>query len=81
VGTFRGAGAGLLAGLSGPPLAAAAVAFDEGSEPLRALLRAALLRLGHRGAFARWRAEREALRAELLAAAALIPADASPPAR
>ena len=81
MGTLRGAGAGLLAGLSGPLLAAAAVAFDEGSEPLRALLRAALLRLGHRGALARWRAEREALRAELLAAAALIPADASPPAR
>jgi glycerol-3-phosphate O-acyltransferase / dihydroxyacetone phosphate acyltransferase len=81
VGRFRGAGAGLLAGLAGFFLAAAAVAFDEGSEPLRALLRAALLRLGHRGALSRWRAEREALRAELLAAAALIPADAVPPAR
>jgi glycerol-3-phosphate O-acyltransferase / dihydroxyacetone phosphate acyltransferase len=78
VGRFRGAGTGLLAGLAGFFLAAAAVAFDEGSEPLRALLRAALLRLGHRGALSRWRAEREALRAELLAAADLIPADPGP---
>ena len=77
-----GAGAGLLAGLAGFFLAAAAVAFDEGSEPVRTLARAAVLRLGHRGALARLRAEREALRAELLAAAALIPegpAAAAPP--
>jgi len=81
VGHLRGARAGLMAGLAGFFLAAAAVAFDEVSEPFRVLLRAALLRLGHRGALSRRRAEREALRAELIAAAALIPADAAPPDR
>jgi hypothetical protein len=74
VGLRLGAGAGLLAGVAGSLLAAAAVAFDEGSEPVRILARAALLRLlGHRGALSRLRAEREALRGELLAAAALVP--------
>jgi glycerol-3-phosphate O-acyltransferase / dihydroxyacetone phosphate acyltransferase len=76
VGLRFGAGVGLLAGLAGFFLAAAAVAFDEGSEPVRTLARAAVLRLGHRGALARLRSEREALRAELLAAAEVIPADA-----
>ena len=66
-------GAGVLAGVAGFFLAAAAVAFDEGSEPVRTLTRATRLRLGHRGALSRLRAEREALRAELVAAAALIP--------
>jgi hypothetical protein len=73
VGIRLGAGAGLLAGVAGFLLAAAAVAFDEGSEPVRTLARAVRLRLGHRGALSRLRAEREALRAELLAAAELIP--------
>jgi glycerol-3-phosphate O-acyltransferase / dihydroxyacetone phosphate acyltransferase len=68
-----GAGVGLLAGVAGFFLAAAAVAFDEGSEPVRTLARATVLRLGHRGALERLRVEREALRAELLAAAELIP--------
>jgi len=73
IGAGLGAGAGLLAGAAGFLLAAAAVAFDEGSEPVRTLARAAVLRLGHRGAPARLRAEQEALRAELLATAERIP--------
>lgn len=68
-----GPGAGLLAGVAGILLAAAAVAFDEGIEPVRTLVRAIGLRLGHRGALARLRAEQEALRGELLAAAELMP--------
>ena len=79
VGLWLGPGAGLAAALAGFFLAAAAVAFDEGSEPVRRLARGLVLRLGHRGALARLRAEREALRAELLAAADLIPAEAGPP--
>ena len=79
VGLGLGAGAGLLAGVAGVVLAAAAVAFDEGSEPVRTLARATRLRLGLRGALSRLRAEREALRGELLAAAALIPEDQSRP--
>jgi glycerol-3-phosphate O-acyltransferase / dihydroxyacetone phosphate acyltransferase len=75
VGLAAGARAGLLAGLAGIVLAAAAVAFDEGSEPVRTLARVAVLRLGQRGALARLRTEREALRAELLAAAEVIPAE------
>jgi 1-acyl-sn-glycerol-3-phosphate acyltransferase len=73
VGLWRGPGAGLLAGVAGFVLAAAAVAFDEGSEPVRELAWSAMLRVGHRRALMRLRAEGEALRAELLKAAALIP--------
>lgn len=76
VGYRLGAGAGLLAGLTGFFFAAAAVGFDEGSEPVRTLARVAVLRLGHGDALARLGAEREALRAELLEAADFVPADA-----
>ena len=79
VGLRLGAGAGVLAGVAGLFLAAAAVAFGEGSEPVRTLARATRLRLGLPGALSRLRAERETLRGELLAAAALIPEDRSRP--
>jgi 1-acyl-sn-glycerol-3-phosphate acyltransferase len=72
VGLALGARAGLVAGAAGFFLAGAAVAFDEGSEPLRALVRGVLLRVGHGGAMRRMRAEREALRSALLEAAALL---------
>ncbi|MGC3996969.1 MAG: lysophospholipid acyltransferase family protein [Anaeromyxobacter sp.] len=73
-GLWRGAAAGWLAALGAALAAAAALAFDEGSEPLRALLHAAWLRLRGGAALARVRAERAALRTELSAAAARIPA-------
>ncbi len=76
-GAGLGLAAGLLVGVAGFFLAAAAVAFDEGSEPVRTLVRGALLRLGHRGALARLRGEREALRAELITAATLVPTEST----
>jgi glycerol-3-phosphate O-acyltransferase / dihydroxyacetone phosphate acyltransferase len=75
-GLWRGLAAGWLAAAAAILCAAAAIAFDEGSEPVRALARALALRLGRRGALERLRAEREALRAELFAAADRVPAEA-----
>ncbi len=68
-----GALAGLLCAAGAAATGAAALAFDEGSEPIRALVRARLLRLGRRGALERLRQERAALRAELFAAAGALP--------
>jgi len=75
-GLWRGALAGLtcagLAILSG----AAALAFEEGSEPVRAVVRAGLLRLGAGAPLDRLRRERDGLRAELFAAAERLPPEA-----
>ncbi len=72
-GLWRGAPAGVAAAGAAVLAAGAALAFDEGSEPIRALLRALRLRLGRRGALERLQVERDALRAELLAAAVALP--------
>jgi 1-acyl-sn-glycerol-3-phosphate acyltransferase len=72
VGLAQGARAGVVAGAAGFFLAGAAVAFEEGSAPVRALARGVLLRVGHRGALRRLRAERGALRAELVEAAETV---------
>lgn len=76
-GLWRGPLAGLAAAAAAVLAAGAALVFDEGSEPIRALLRALRLRLGWRGALHRLRAERDALRAELFAAAEALPAEAA----
>jgi hypothetical protein len=68
-----GALGGLLCAAGAAAAGAAALVFEEGSEPIRALVRATLLRLGRRGALERLRRERAALRAELFAAAEALP--------
>ncbi len=66
------ANVGLLAGAAAAACGAAALAFGEGVEPAAAVARAAALRLLRGPALARLRADREELRAEILAAAALV---------
>lgn len=72
-GLAGGAGAGVLAAIAAALSGAAALWLSERSAPLRALARGLLLRVGRRGALERLRLEREALRAELVAAADEIP--------
>ncbi len=66
------AGTGLLAAGAAAACGAAALAFFEGMEPAAALARAATLRLLAGRALSRLLEEQEALRAEILAAAALV---------
>jgi glycerol-3-phosphate O-acyltransferase/dihydroxyacetone phosphate acyltransferase len=73
-GLWRGPLAGGLCAAAAILSAAAVLAFEEGSEPIRALARATRIRLGRRSALDRLRRERDALRAELFAAAGRLPA-------
>lgn len=76
-GLWRGAAAGLACAGAAVVTGAAALAFEEGSEPVRVFLRALFLGLGRRSALERLRRERDELRAELVAAAERLPPEAA----